>query len=78
MSIGYFTFHSYVCNNNTPSTNRFITHLGDSVLEKLPNRVCSSKVIYELLRQDLDTYFKQSVFRDTFMEYFKWKVLYSS
>ena len=77
MSRDYFTFHSYVCNNNTPSTLRFINCLGDSALNKLPNRVCSSKVIYDILRQDLDTYFKQSVFRDTFMEYFKWKVLYS-
>lgn len=77
MSRDYFTFHSYVCNNNTPSTTRFINYLGNSVLDKLPNRVCSSKVIYDILRQDLDTYFKQSVFRDTFMEYFKWKVLYS-
>jgi hypothetical protein len=51
--------------------------LGASVLDKLPDRVCSSKVIYDILRQDLDTYFKQRVFRNAFMEYFKWKVLYS-
>lgn len=77
MSRDYFTFHSYVCNNNTQSTNQFMNFLGASVLDKLPDRVCSSKVIYDILRQDLDTYFKQRVFRNAFMEYFKWKVLYS-
>jgi hypothetical protein len=48
-------------------------------MNKLPNKVCSSKVIYDLLRDEyLTTYFKQTVFRSTFMEYFKWKVLYST
>lgn len=77
MSKDYLTFYSYVCNYTTPHTSRFITYLGDSALDKLPDRVCSSKVIYDILRQDLDTYFKQRIFRDAFMEYFKWKVLYS-
>lgn len=74
MSRDYFTFHSYINNNKTPCTDKFIDFLGESALNKLPNRVCSSKVIYDILRQDLDTYRKQSIFRETFMEYFKWKI----
>jgi hypothetical protein len=77
MSRSYLTFHSYVRNYSTPQTTRFINYLGDSTLDKLPDRVCSSKVIYDILRSDLDTYFKQRVFREAFMEYFKWKVLYN-
>lgn len=77
MSRGYLTFHSYVRNHNTPYTNRFIDCLGEIVLDKLPDRVCSSKVIYDILRPELNSYFKQRLFRETFMEYFKWKVLYN-
>jgi hypothetical protein len=74
MSRDYFTFHSYIRNNRTRCTDRFISFLGEATLNKLPNKVCSSKFLYDILRQDLDTYFKQSVFRETFMEYFKWKI----
>lgn len=77
MSIGYHTFYSYVRNHNTYLTNLFLQSLGESVMNKLPDKVCSSKVIYDILRQDLDTYYKQRLFRNTFMEYFKWKVLYT-
>jgi|LakMenE01Jun11ns_1017448.scaffolds.fasta_scaffold9122532_2 hypothetical protein len=78
MSKDYLTFYSYVRNNKTELTNLFQSFLDDSIMGKLPDRVCSSKAIYEILHNDLDTYFKQRVFRNTFMEYFKWKVLYSS
>jgi hypothetical protein len=77
MSRDYLTFYSYVRNNKTELTNLFQSFLGDPVMDKLPDRVCSSKAIYDILRHDLDTYFKQRLFRNTFMEYFKWKVLYS-
>lgn len=77
MSRSYLTFHSYVRNYNTPCTNRFIEYLGECALDKLPDKVCSSKVLYDILRQDLNSYFKQRLFRETFMEYFKWKVLYN-
>jgi hypothetical protein len=76
MSKDYLTFYSYICNNNTELTNLFTSLLGDSVMDKLPDRVCSSKAMYKILRHDLDTYFKQQLFQNTFMEYFKWKILY--
>lgn len=74
MSRDYFTFHSYINNNKTHLTEKFVSFLGFQALNKLPNRVCSSKILYEILRQDLDTYLKQTIFRETFMEYFKWKI----
>jgi hypothetical protein len=75
MSKDYLAFYSYVRNNKTELTHLFQSLLGEPVIDKLPDRVCSSKVVYEILRNDLDTYFKQQLFRNTFMEYFKWKVL---
>lgn len=60
--------------NDTYYTKRFIEYLGDNVVNKLPQKVCSSKVLYEILKDDLDTYFKQSIFREAFMQYFRWKV----
>lgn len=74
MSIDYFTFHSYIRNHKTRCTDRFVNFLGENAINKLPNKVCSSKILYDILRQDLNTYTKQSIFRETFMEYFKWKI----
>jgi hypothetical protein len=74
MSKDYLTFYSYVHNNKTELTTSFQHFLSESI-DKLPDRVCSSKVVYEILRPDLDTYFKQQLVRNTFMEYFKWKIL---
>ena len=74
MSRDYLTFHSYINNNKTQCTDNFIHFLGQGALNKLPNKVCSSKVLYDILRQELDTYIKQCIFRETFMEYFKWKL----
>ena len=77
MSRNALTFYGYIRNNNTNYTIKFIEFLGENAMIKLPDRICSSKIIYDLLRDDLDTYYKQRLFRETFMEYFKWKVLYS-
>lgn len=69
------TFYSYLQTHKTDNVHKYITYVGAT--DKLPDKICSSKVLYDILRDDLDTYFKQVVFRETFMEYFKWKVLYS-
>lgn len=73
MSQDPFTFYSYIMNSHTDNTELYKTHLNNTI-DKLPNHVCSSKYIYELLKQDLDTYYKSSIFRNTFMEYFKLKI----
>jgi hypothetical protein len=47
-------------------------------IDELPNYTCSSKIIYEILKKHTDihtNFIKQKVFRDTFNEYFKWKLL---
>ncbi len=77
MSKDCLTLYSYIRTNNTNNTSRFVSILGENVIEKLPDKICSSKVLYDMLRDDLNTYFKQCIFRDTFMEYFKWKVMYN-
>jgi hypothetical protein len=77
MTKGLNTFYNYLYSNNTDNVNKFITYISHDAIDKLPNYVCSSKVLYEILRNDLDTYFKQKIFRETFMEYYKWKLLYS-
>ena len=72
------TFYSYIQTYDTVHIEKFLTYLGNDIVEKLPDRVCSSKIIYDILRNDLDTYFKQMIFRETFMEYFKWKILHEN
>ena len=74
MAKDYFTFQSYVYNYNTCNTEKFQTYLGDDIINKLPNEICSSRKLYDFLRPVLNTYSKQSLFRDTFMEYYKWKL----
>lgn len=74
MTKDYFTFESYIRNHNTENTNNFLNYFGEDTLTKLPNKVCSSKYIYDILSNDLTNYFKQRLFRETFMEYFRWKL----
>lgn len=77
MSKDILTFYNYIRNYNTTLTKLFLKYLGELVMDKLPYNVCSSKIIYDILRQDLNTYYKQKLFYNTYMEYFKWKILYS-
>lgn len=77
MSKDILTFYNYIRHCNTNLTKLFLEYLGDLVMDKLPYNVCSSKIIYNILRQDLNTYYKQKLFYNTYMEYFKWKILYS-
>jgi hypothetical protein len=73
MSKDILSFYNYIVHNNTTSTERFKRFLGNT-LDKLPDRICSSKVIYNILKNDLDSYVKHHIFKSTFMEYFKFKL----
>ena len=73
MSQDILSFYNYIMHNKTNSTERFKKFLGNTV-DKLPDRICSSKVIYNILKNDLDSYVKHTIFKDTFMEYFKFKL----
>lgn len=68
------TFSQYINNNNTENINMYKLYLCDTI-DKLPNKICSSKIIYEIIKNDIKySYFKTKIFRETFMEYFKWKL----
>jgi hypothetical protein len=73
MSQDILSFYNYIIHNKTNSTERFKKFLGNTI-DKLPDRICSSKTIFNILKNDLDSYFKRNVFKDTFMEYFKFKL----
>lgn len=68
------TFHYYLTHHNSDLINQFIQIFGEDTINKLPNTICSSKALYNLLQEDLDTNIKTSLFNRTFMEYFKLKI----
>lgn len=68
------TFKYYLMHHNSDLINQFIHIFGENIINKLPNNICSSKTIHNLLEQDLDTNLKKNLFNKTFMEYFKLKI----
>ena len=67
-----FTFKDYIQNYTSEYTLLYKEHLS---LDILPNRVCSSKTIYNLLKPQMEfNTFKQKIFRETFNEYFTIKI----
>ena len=68
----FFTFKHYIENYDSGYTTLFKQYF---TLDILPNRVCSSKCIYNILLDELRfNSFKQKLFRETFSEYFKLKI----
>jgi hypothetical protein len=64
-------FKDYIENYNSEYITLFKQYIP---LNLLPDRVCSSKYIYNILRNELEfNSFKQKIFRETFSEYFKVK-----
>ena len=67
-----FTFKNYIENYDSGYITLFKQYIP---LNSLPDRVCSSKCIYNILRDELQlNSFKQKIFRETFSEYFKLKI----
>lgn len=67
-----FTFKNYIENYDSGYITLFKQYIP---LNSLPDRVCSSKCIYNILRDELYlNSFKQKIFRETFSEYFKLKI----
>lgn len=67
-----FTFKNYIENYDSGYITLFKQYIS---FELLPDRVCSSKCIYNILRDELQlNSFKQKIFRETFSEYFKFKI----
>lgn len=73
MSIDKKTFYNYILNNKTYNTDVYKSYL-NSTFDKLPDKICSSKYINNILKNELDTNLKLKIFNETFMEYFKWKL----
>jgi len=71
------TFIYYINNNNTNNSTWFKNIFKDAICH-IPNRVCSSKVIWNILTKYSDinnNFIKTKIFQETFSEYFKWKLL---
>ena len=67
-----FTFKYYIQNFESDYISLFKEYLP---IDNLPEYVCSSKVIYNILVPELQfNTFKQKIFRETFSEYFKLKI----
>lgn len=68
MSRKELTFYRYVTNYNTDNINKFLELFGNTV-EKLPDKMISSKYIIKMLNINPNTiYFK--AFKNVFMDYF--------
>lgn len=69
------SFYQYIINNNSDNIYWF-TQAFD--IELLPHStICSSKVLRDILKNQLqNNYIKERIFRECFMEYFKYKLLY--
>jgi hypothetical protein len=69
MSRKELTFYRYVTNYNTYNINTFLELFGNNV-EKLPDKMISSKYIIKMLNINSNTiYFR--TFKNVFMDYFK-------
>jgi len=67
-----FTFKHYIENYDSGYINLFKQYIS---LDFLPDRICSSKVIFNILKDELENCtLKQKIFRETFSEYFKIKI----
>lgn len=68
------TFSEYIHNKNTFNTIKFL-HFFKDYIDELPNKMCSSKIIYNLLKNSLiHNDYNTVIFRDTFNEYFEYKL----
>lgn len=68
MSRKELTFYRYVTNYNTDNINKFLELFGNTV-EKLPDKMISSKNIIKMLNINSNTiYFR--AFKNVFMDYF--------
>lgn len=68
------TFSEYLHNVHTFNTITFLQTF-NQYIHKLPNKTCSSKIIYNILKFSLiNNYYNTSIFRNTFNEYFEYKI----
>jgi hypothetical protein len=69
MSRDKLTFYRYITNYNSANIDKFI-ELFENTIEKIPDRMVSSKYIIELLNINTNT-IQFRAFQNVFMDYFK-------
>lgn len=78
MAKSKLSFLDYILNYNTENTFLFINEFKDYI-KNIPSETYSSRIIYSILNSELETIrnndVKRKIFRETFNEYFKFKVL---
>lgn len=68
------SFYQYITNYNSDKIFWFKQTFDIELLPK--DRICSSKVLRDILRPELENnYIKDTIFRECFMEYFKYTLL---
>lgn len=68
------SFYKYITNYNSDKIFWFTQTFNIELLPK--DRICSSKVLRDILRSELENnYIKDCIFRECFMEYFKYTLL---
>jgi hypothetical protein len=69
------SFYQYIKNNNTDNTYWFTKTFDIELLPK--TTICSSKILRDIFKLELENnYVKERVFRECFLEYFKYKLLH--
>ena len=67
------TFYDYITTQDTTNIKLFICTFNNT-LHLLPNRVCSSKILWNILHTNTHTDTHIRIFHNCFMEYFLWKI----
>jgi hypothetical protein len=72
MTVELLTFYQYIINYNTENTNNYRIVFENS-LNLLPDTVCSSKVLYDILLIEniRNNDYKRKLFNETFCEYLR-------
>lgn len=71
MAVELFTFYQYIQNYNTEKTTNY-RFVFENSLNILPDKVCSSKVLYDILKDHIQNNdYKRKLFNETFCEYLR-------
>jgi hypothetical protein len=75
MSKDTLSFYNYINNHSNDAINLF-KNIFNSQIESLPDTVVSSKFLIEYL--DIQSRLELDIFKNAFLDYFKYKLLYSN
>ncbi len=75
MSKDTLSFYNYINNNSNEAIDLF-KNIFNSQIDSLPDAIVSSKFLIEYL--DIQSKFELEIFKNAFLDYFKYKLLYSN